>query len=157
MHPNAQLIEKFYTAFQSRNADGMCACYHPEVTFTDPAFGTLRGAQATSMWRMLVERGKDLRITFNNIRADDARGSAHWEASYTFGKNRRVVHNIIDAEFVFKDGLIYQHTDRFNFSRWAGMALGPVGALLGWTPFIRSAVRKDALKGLDVFMKRQTK
>ena len=123
MHPNAQLIEKFYTAFQSHNADGMCACYHPEVTFADPAFGTLRGAQATSMWRMLVERGKDLQVTFSNVQADDARGSANWEAKYSFGPKRRAVHNIIEAEFVFKDGLIFQHTDRFNFWRWSGISV----------------------------------
>jgi ketosteroid isomerase-like protein len=152
MHPNAQLIEKFYTAFQSRNADGMCACYHPEVTFTDPAFGILHGTRATSMWRMLVERGKDLQITFNNIQADDAHGSAHWEARYSFGKDRRAVHNIIDAEFTFKDGLIFQHTDRFNIWKWTSMALGISGTLFGWTPFIQSAVRKNALSGLEKFM-----
>ncbi len=155
MHPNAQLIEKFYTAFQARDADGMCACYHPDIIFTDPAFGTLQGARATSMWHMLCERGKDLRVTFSGIEADNERGSAHWEARYSFSKKRRRVHNIIEAEFVFKDGLIAVHTDHFSFSRWASMALGPVGALLGWTPFLRSAVRKDALRGLDEFMKRQ--
>lgn len=154
MHPNAQLIEKFYTAFQSRDADGMCACYHPDVTFTDPAFGTLRGAQAASMWRMLCGRGKDLRVTFNNVQADETHGSAHWEARYTFGKNRRSVYNIIEAEFVFKDGLILQHTDHFNFWRWSRMALGVTGMLLGWTPIIQSAVRKNALGGLEKFMAR---
>jgi len=154
MHPNAQLIEKFYTAFQSRDADAMCACYHPEVTFTDPAFGTLHGAQAASMWRMLVERGKDLQVTFRDVQADETRGSAHWEARYTFSKSRRPVHNIIEAEFVFKDGLILQHTDRFSFSRWASQALGSLGALLGWTPFLQSAVRKNALRGLEKFMGR---
>ena len=154
MHPNAQLIEKFYTAFQSHNADGMVACYHPDVTFTDPAFGTLRGAQASSMWRMLVERSKDLQVTFSNIQADDSRGSAHWEAKYPFGPKRRSVHNIIEAEFIFKDGLIYQHTDRFNFWRWSSMALGVTGKLFGWTPMIRSAVRKNALGGLEKFMGR---
>ena len=157
MHPNAQLIEKFYTAFQSRDADGMCACYHPEVTFTDPAFGILRGAQAASMWRMLCGRSKDLQFTFRDVQADDSRGSAHWEAKYSFGPRRRPVHNIIEAEFVFKDGLIYQHTDRFDFWRWSGMALGVTGALLGWTPMIQSAVRKSALKGLEEFMNRQAK
>jgi hypothetical protein len=152
MHPNAQLIEKFYSSFQSHNADGMVACYHPDVTFTDPAFGTLHGARATSMWRMLVERGKDLQITFGNIQADDTRGSAHWEAKYSFGPKRRAVHNIIEAEFIFKDGLIFQHTDRFNFWRWSSMGLGLAGTLLGWTPFIQSAVRRNALGGLEKFM-----
>lgn len=152
MHPNAQLIEKFYTAFQSHNADAMCACYHPDVTFTDPAFGTLHGAQATSMWRMLVERGKDLQVTFSNVQADGKRGSAHWEAKYTFSKSHRPVHNIIEAEFVFKDGLIFQHIDRFNFWRWSRMALGISGTLLGWTPIIQSAVKRNALSGLEKFM-----
>ena len=154
MHINAQLIENFYTAFQSHKADGMVACYHPEVTFTDPAFGMLHGARATSMWRMLVERGKDLQVTFNNIQADDSRGSAHWEAKYSFGSKRRLVHNIIEAEFVFKNGLIFQHTDRFNFWRWSGMALGITGTLLGWTPMIQSAVRKNALGGLTAYMEK---
>ena len=154
MHPNAQRIEKFYSAFQSRDADAMCACYHPDVTFTDPAFGTLRGAQAASMWRMLVERGKDLQVTFRDVQADDNRGSAHWEAKYSFGPKRRPVHNIIEAEFVFKEGLIYRHTDRFNFWRWSRMALGVTGALLGWTPIIQSAVRRNALGGLEKFMAR---
>ncbi len=152
MHPNAQLIETFYTAFQSRNADGMCACYHPDVTFADPAFGTLHGARAASMWRMLVERGKDLRVTFGDIHADDTRGSAHWEARYTFSKSRRPVLNIIEAEFVFKDGLIFQHTDRFNLWKWSSMALGLTGTLLGWTPLIQSAIRKEALRGLEKFL-----
>ncbi|MBI5932338.1 MAG: nuclear transport factor 2 family protein [Chloroflexi bacterium] len=154
MHPNAQLIEKFYASFQSHNADGMAACYHPDVTFTDPAFGTLRGAQAMSMWRMLVGRSKDLQVTFSNVNADDSRGSAHWEAKYSFGPKRRPVHNITEAEFVFKDGLIFQHTDRFNFWRWSRMALGMTGTLLGWTPFIQSAVRKSALGGLEEFMEK---
>lgn len=157
MHPNAQLIERFYAAFQSHNADGMIACYHPDVTFTDPAFGTLRGARAASMWKMLVARGKDLQVTFGNIQADDSRGSAHWEAKYSFGAKRRPVYNIIEAEFVFKDGLIYQHTDRFDLWRWSRMALGIMGTLFGWTPFIQSAVRKNALGGLEKFMKRQAK
>jgi len=154
MHPNAQLIEKFYASFQSHNADGMCACYHPDVTFSDPAFGTLHGVQAASMWRMLVGRSKDLQITFSNVQADDSRGSAHWEAKYSFGPKRRSVHNIIEAEFVFKDGLIIQHIDCFNFWRWSSMALGVTGTLLGWTPMIQSAVRKNALGGLEKFMGR---
>jgi hypothetical protein len=64
------------------------------------------------------------------------------------------VHNIIEAEFIFKDGLVFQHTDRFNFWNWSRMALGVTGALLGWTPFIQFTVRKSALGGLEKFMSR---
>ena len=35
---------------------------------------------------------------------------------------------------------------------WARQALGPPGLLLGWTPVIRTAVRRKARAGLDEFL-----
>jgi len=153
MHPNAELIQTFYTTFQIRNADGMTACYHADIVFSDPAFGTLHGSEATSMWHMLCERGKDLKIEFGNIQADNRIGNAHWEAWYSFSKSKRPVHNVIDASFVFQDGKIIQHTDRFKLWRWSSMALGPLGTFLGWTPFVQAGIRKEALRGLNKFIK----
>jgi ketosteroid isomerase-like protein len=49
MHPNAERIKTFYTAFQSRDADGMNACYRSDNVFSDPVFGALCGPEATSM------------------------------------------------------------------------------------------------------------
>lgn len=152
MHPNEQLIQKFYSAFQARDAAGMTSCYHPQVVFSDPVFGRLEGAQAVAMWQMLCGRAKDLTITFSRVHADDAMGAAHWEARYSFGKSSRAVHNIIDAAFEFRDGLIVRHRDTFDLWRWSRMALGPMGTLLGWTPFLQAAIRKDARRGLDEFM-----
>jgi ketosteroid isomerase-like protein len=154
MHPNAELIKTFYTVFQSRDADGMNACYRSDIIFSDPVFGTLRGPEVTSMWQMLCERGKDLKIEFGDIHADDHTGSAHWEAWYTFSKSRRRVHNVIEAKFVFQEGKITQHTDRFNLWRWSAMALGPLGIFLGWTPFIQAGIRKEARYGLNAFMQK---
>ena len=141
MHPNAELIKSFYTAFQTRDTDSMIACYRSDIIFSDPVFGLLRGPEAASMWHMLCERGKDLKIEFGNIQADDKTGSANWEAWYTFSKSKRRVHNIIEAKFVFQDGMIIQHTDRFNLWRWSAMALGPLGAFLGWTPFVQAGIQ----------------
>ena len=80
--------------------------------------------------------------------ADDAAGRAHWEAWYTFSASGRKVHNIIDATFEFRDGKIVKHTDRFDLHRWAGLALGLPGTLLGWTPFLQNKIRAMAQKGL---------
>jgi len=102
MHSNAELIEKFYRAFQKRDAAAMASCYHAQVQFSDPVFTDLKGAHAGAMWRMLAERGTDLRIEFRNVRADERTGTAHWEAWYTFSGTGRKVHNIIDASFEFK-------------------------------------------------------
>lgn len=152
MHPNAALIERFYAAFAARDAAGMRACYHPDVVFTDPAFGELRGAQAGAMWSMLTGRAADLEVTWGDVHADDATGRAHWEARYTFTQTGRRVHNRIDAAFAFRDGLIARHTDRFDFWRWARQALGPAGLLLGWTPLLRDRVRATARRGLDKYL-----
>jgi hypothetical protein len=101
---------------------------------------------------MLCERGKDLKIAFGNLHADGHTGSAHWEAWYTFSKSKRRVHNVIEASFIFQDSKIRQHTDKFNLWKWSSMALGPLGTFLGWTPFVQAGVRKEARRGLDIFM-----
>jgi ketosteroid isomerase-like protein len=151
MHPNASLIETFYTSFQKRDAEGMIACYHPDVRFSDPVFRDLEGPRAGAMWRMLCARAKEFSLEFRDVKADDRTGSAHWEARYLFSGTGRHVHNIIDAKFELRDGKISRHDDTFDLWRWAGMALGPKGKLLGWLPPIQSAIRKKAMGGLDEF------
>ncbi len=105
------------------------------------------------MWHMLCESGTDLAVTFSrDIRADEAHGTAHWEATYTFSASGRKVHNIIDAEFDFSNGQIIRHRDRFDFWRWSRQALGSTGLLLGWTPFVRRKVRATAARRLEKFI-----
>ena len=89
MHPNALLIRRFYVALANRDATGMAACYHPAVQFSDEVFPDLRGTRAGAMWRMLCERGKDLKIDSHAIEADDRTGRASWEAWYTFSATGR--------------------------------------------------------------------
>ena len=153
-HPNAALIDRFYQAFARRDAATMAACYHADVVFSDPVFPELRGAEAGRMWAMLCERGKDLQIEHAAVDADDRAGRAHWDARYTFSATGRKVLNKIDARFEFKDGLIVRHVDDFPFYRWARQALGPVGAVLGWTPLVRGKVRRQAAAGLAAFAPR---
>lgn len=75
---NIALITRFYQAFQRLDAEAMVACYSPEVVFSDPAFGTLRGKDAADMWRMLASRAKDFSLTFDSVRADERSATAHW-------------------------------------------------------------------------------
>lgn len=148
---NIALITRFYQAFQRLDAEAMIACYSPEVVFSDPAFGTLRGKDAADMWRMLASRAKDFSLTFDNVRADERSGGAHWVATYLFSQTGRVVVNDIQARFVIRDGLIVEHHDHFNLWRWARQALGTKGLLLGWTPLVQGKVREQALKSLRSF------
>jgi hypothetical protein len=130
----------------------MASAYDPEARFSDPVFTDLLGAEVGAMWQMLCARATDLRVEASGISADDLNGRAHWEAWYTFTKTGRKVHNVIDAIFEFRDGKIITHRDDFDLWRWAGMALGPSGKLLGWTPFLQNAVRKEARAGLAKYM-----
>ena len=104
------------------------------------------------MWRMLTDRAEDLTVKLLEHSADDGRGSARWIANYTFTQTGRHVTNDVRASFRFADGLIAEHRDEFDFHRWARQALGTSGLLLGWTPLLRSAVRRRARAGLDEFL-----
>jgi ketosteroid isomerase-like protein len=149
---NQQLIERFYGAFADHDGEAMAACYAPDIRFSDPVFPDLRGEEAGAMWRMLTGGAGDLRVELHEREADGDRGSAHWIAHYTFTQTGRPVVNDIRASFRFAGGLIAEHDDRFAFYRWARQALGPSGLLLGWTPVIRSAVRRRARARLDEFL-----
>ena len=154
MHPNAALIEKFYSSFKELDGDGMAECYNEKVAFSDPVFPKLHGARAAAMWKMLCANARDFELLFSDIQADEFMGSAHWEAKYVFSKTGRKVHNTIDASFRFQDGKIIQHIDTFNFWKWSRMALGPTGMILGWTPLVKNTIRNQAAKNLDAFIKK---
>lgn len=145
------LIARFYEAFNRLDAEAMAACYTDDVLFSDPVFGELRGRQAGDMWRLLTSRAKAFSVRFDNVRADERCGGAHWVATYLFTQTGRTVINDIQARFVFRDGKVCEHHDTFDLWRWSRQALGAKGALLGWTPLVQNAIRAQAHKGLRAF------
>ena len=149
------LIERFYDAFARGDAEGMAACYAPDVRFSDPVFPDLRGPRAGAMWRMLLSAPGDVAIDLLEHDLEGDRGSARWQARYVFSQTGRPVLNDVRATFRFADGLIAEHRDDFSFHRWSRQALGTSGLLLGWTPILRNAVRKKAGARLDAFAGRQ--
>ncbi|WP_409077266.1 nuclear transport factor 2 family protein [Pseudomonas cichorii] len=155
MQINNALIIRFYEAFARLDAEGMAACYSDDVLFSDPVFGELRGQQAGDMWRMLTSRAQDFSVVFDNVRADERSGGAHWVATYLFSQTGRTVVNNIQARFVFRDGKICEHHDHFDLWRWSRQALGTKGLLLGWTPLVQNAIRAQAQKGLKAFTEKR--
>lgn len=155
MHRNAALITRLYSALAASDGATMGACYADDARFSDPAFRNLDADGVRAMWAMLCSRASDLSVEVRSIEADDSRGRARWVATYTFSKTGRKVRNVIDAEYEFRDGLIVRHTDRFDLWRWAGMALGPKGWLLGWTPLVQNAIRREAIRTLDAFRRKR--
>ena len=154
MHPNEALIHRFYKAFQAKDYQTMQACYAPDADFNDPVFQGLDGVEAGKMWEMLIKQGKDLELSYDSVQVDGDAGSAKWTASYTFRATKKYVVNHIKARFLFEDGLIKSHLDHFDFYQWSKQALGPLGTLLGWTPFLKKAVQNYAKKNLQEFMEK---
>ncbi|WP_235295530.1 nuclear transport factor 2 family protein [Portibacter lacus] len=150
---NEEVINKFYSSFSAADAEGMNSCYHKDVVFEDPAFGQLKGDRVRGMWSMLLKRsGGGLDVKFSDVKADEHTGSAKWIAKYNYGPKKRPVVNNVSASFEFKDGKIIKHTDHFDSWKWASMALGLPGKLLGWTPFLKNKVKGETNKLLDQFM-----
>lgn len=151
MNANEKLIHHFYTSFQQKDYKSMQDCYALDATFSDAVFKDLDSDQVKTMWEMLLKKGKDLRIEFGNIEANDKTGIAHWDAYYTFSATGKKVVNRIDAKFEFQDGKIKKHVDRFNFYAWAKQAFGTIGLLIGWTGFFRKKIAIQAMKNLNAF------
>jgi len=141
---NVEVIERLYGAFGRGDGDTMATCYHPEAHFSDPVFPDLNGPEVMKMWRTLLTRSDDLAITLGDRAAEGDHGSAHWTARYTFSSTGRKVTNEVDAEFEFRDGLIVDHRDSFDFWKWSRMALGTPGLLLGWSPMLKKKVRAQS-------------
>ncbi len=153
MQTNAEIISRFYTAFQQKDYQGMNACYSDDIVFSDPAFGLLRGDEAKYMWEMLCKNAKDFSLTFSDIQLlDEEYATCKWTATYTFSQTGRKVVNHIKAFMKLKDGKIIEHSDAFPLSKWAGQALGWKGQVFGWMGWMKRAIQKKARKNLIAFI-----
>ncbi len=126
----------------------MQECYDANATFNDLVFVNLNAPEVKAMWEMFCVKSKDLVIEYKNINANDTKGSAEWMATYTFTKTGRKVVNLIVSDFTFENGKIKNHTDSFNFYKWASQALGMAGILLGWSGFLKNQIRDEAKRSL---------
>jgi ketosteroid isomerase-like protein len=155
MNSNEATIHRFYTAFQQKDYATMQTCYHPEAVFNDPVFSLLDAEATKAMWEMLCKRAKEFSLTYGKIELlDDEYTTCIWDATYLFGKTGRKVNNHIKAHMRFKDGLIIEHTDAFDFYKWTRMAMGIPGFLLGWSNFMQGKIQRTARTGLIEFMEK---
>ena len=146
-----EIIEKFYTALNDRDAEKMVELYHEDIVFEDPVFGKLKGEEAKNMWRWLCYKGKDLRVTYSDITIDEDNGTAKWEARYTYGKHKRPILNKVSAEFEFKDGKIIKHKDTFDLKTWATQAIGWKGKVIGGTSYFKKKLQFRSRKLIQNF------
>ncbi len=156
MHANEIIINRFYSAFQQKNAQEMNHCYSENIAFSDPVFGLLHGEEVKSMWEMLCINGKDLQLSFGNIQLlDEEYATCDWVAQYTFSQTGRRVINKIKAHIRVENGIITEHTDAFDIYNWSRQALGLKGWLFGWTAWFQKKLQQKTRKALENFMEKK--
>lgn len=153
MQTNKELIEKFYTAFSKLDYETMQSCYSNNVVFNDPVFGLLNATETFAMWEMLCKKAQSFSLTFSNIELlDDEYATCQWQATYIFSATGKKVVNNIKAHMRILDGKITEHSDAFSLYKWAQMALGIKGWLIGWNSFVQNKIKVGAKKNLLKFM-----
>ena len=155
MNANEKLIETLYEAIGRLDYKTAQGCYHEEAVFEDPVFGKLNSQETAAMWEMLFKRAENFSASFSEIKADEATGSGHLVAKYTFSKTKRPVVNSIHSKFRFKEGKILSQKDSFNLWKWSRQAFGMPGLLLGWFPPFQKKINHVARESLDRFMEKQ--
>lgn len=147
----------FFEAFKAKDYATIHQCYTANAVFYDPVFGKLQANEAKAMWKMLLSKADDLQITYQILEEDQGKALVLWEAVYTFGKAKRVVVNKVLSHFSITDGKITEHRDEFDLWKWSSMALGNIGKLLGWTPYLKNKIRKNASRSLSEFIRNNKK
>lgn len=154
MSDTRAVVEQFYAALARRDAESMAACYSDDAVFTDPVFGELRGGAVRDMWRMLLGRSSgDMTIEarFLGGASDGTTQQMLAKIAYTFSRTGNRVVNEIATWMKLRDGRIVQQVDDFDFFAWARQAFGVTGWLIGWTPWFRRKVQREAAAGLARF------
>jgi len=149
---NEALIRRFYDCFARGDAAGMNACYAPDIVFTDPVFGELRGDRARAMWTMLCKAMRDFSLTYEILSIRPTNASARCVASYVYSATGRNVRNEITTDFTFGDAAIVRQDDYFDLWKWSAQALGLSGIFLGWSPFVAGKIRSTAAERLERFI-----
>ena len=151
MSEPAATIKRLYDGLAAGDGDAMAACYAPDASFEDPAFGYLEGERVGGMWRMLTSRGSGVRVELEDHAANATTGTAHWIARYEF-EGRPVVNDVRSTFRFTEDGLIAEQLDKFDLQKWGAQAMGTVPGLLGHTPLLGMLVRRKARGRLDAFL-----
>jgi ketosteroid isomerase-like protein len=81
MSQDLSVARRFYTAFQAKDAAAMGACYADDARFSDPVFTDLDARGARAMWAMLLERGKDMSLTYEVLAESPSAAKVNWIAT----------------------------------------------------------------------------
>lgn len=111
----------------------MSGSMHPNATLLHEFYGAFAAHDADRMVACYAPDAEFSDPVFPLLRGDEVR--AMWR--------------------MLCEGKIAAHRDAFDLWRWAGMALGARGRLLGWLPPVQASVRRQADASLRAYVKKR--
>lgn len=160
---NVDIVNKFFSCYQSHNPEGMHSCLDENVKFSDFAF-KIQGSEVKAMWHWFcipyLKREEPVDVTqFEIIRSEGDIVEAKYRVSYLYGYKQRPVIYFINSSFVIQNDKIVEQLDTFSNilpSKFTRMALGFPSQILALTPLtmslLRVLVQKTATEKLKQFM-----
>ena len=83
-NPFTEIPKKLYQALNDRDYKSMWKLYAMDATFSDPAYGSLKGDEIKAMWHQICVRNTDLEAEILSVTQNDAQTISYsWKASYT--------------------------------------------------------------------------
>ena len=77
------IVQKFATAFNRQDVDGLLGCFTPTATYRDTFYGEHGGPAALrAMFERMFREGKDYRWTMDAVVESATRAAAEWTFSY---------------------------------------------------------------------------
>jgi SnoaL-like domain len=119
---------EFYAAFAQRSASVMTSHYAPNVSFHDPLFGHLRGAeQVMRMWTSIMPKANPFEITPSVASTATSRPDGTWEVHVTWDANYGLgsahIRNHSETTLVIAGDKIIEQRDEWDLDRWTAQAL----------------------------------
>jgi|AntRauTorcE11898_2_1112593.scaffolds.fasta_scaffold21693_2 hypothetical protein len=157
-NPFTEIPKKLYQALNDRDYKSMWKLYAMDATFSDPAYGSLKGDEIKAMWHQICVRNTDLEAEILSVTQNDAQTISYsWKASYTHAMYNGEIENVINGEItVDKNGNILSQHETYSLWKWFSMAIGIAGKLLGWRTSMRENLQRSVRKSLDDFMEKKS-
>lgn len=151
MHPNEDLIHRFFRAMQKHDLSSALLCYHNDITYEDDLFRELKQNDVVKMWEMRMAENPDWEIEYRDVEASAVWGRAYWTLVYGKTKSGKRKRRHIVARFTFLDEKILYHSDAFNLYNWVTENRGAWWRVLVWFSPFRYFLRAGAHRKLQQF------
>lgn len=143
------VVDRFFEALRRADDAVINACYHPQISYSDPLFEDLRGARVALRWRLLLREAQSFSLEHELVFADERKVQVQWTVDYAL-KGKKIRLPILSTLAIW-DNLIVRQVDEYEFWQYSRQAQGFAGLLLGGIEPFQQLVKRRARSDLERF------